>query len=108
MKTNKLIVGIFIAIGCTQTFANDSLQKLHKESRALSEKEKVLYEKITDPNAENLQQLRCVELPKLAEQRISINERTLKLAPSEYSEQIQENNKLIKSKLLEVKKQFGC
>lgn len=108
MKLNKLIVGIVIAIGCTQTYANDSLQKLYEESQALSEKEKVLYEKIADPNAENLQSLRCVELPKLAEQRISINERTLKLAPKTYSEQIQENNKIIKNKLLEVKKQFGC
>lgn len=108
MKRKLLIACLFIALGSTNTFAKDTLQSLHNESTKLSELEKSLYEKIADPNSENIQELRCVEMPKLAEKRISINERTKKLAPTKYTKEIDENNNLIKSKLLEAKKQFGC
>lgn len=108
MKSKLLIAGLLVALGSTQAFAKDTLQSLHNESKILSEQEKVLYEKIADPNSENAHDLRCVELPRLAEKRISINDRTKKLAPTKYSKEIDENNKTIKSKLLEAKKQFGC
>jgi hypothetical protein len=108
MKSKLLIAGLLVAFGSTQSFAKDTLQSLHNESKVLSEQEKVLYEKIADPNSKNAQDLRCVELPKLAEKRISINDRTKKLAPTKYSKEIDENNKTIKSKLVEAKKQFGC
>ena len=108
MKSKLLVTTLFLALGSTQAFAKDTLQSLHNESEVLSEQEKVLYEKIADPNSVNAQELRCVELPKLAEKRISINDRAKKLAPTKYSKEIDENNKIIKSKLLEAKKQFGC
>jgi len=86
----------------------DTLQSLLAESNKQSKIEKELFAKIEDLNREDYKQLRCTEMPKVMQKRISINERTVKLVGTKEADEIKQQNKLIKDKIAEAKTQFEC